>query len=225
MIKDGFEKMMVSFFFQRFFLLGVLICAFFEVQSTPSNQSSIHHHFQKLPEISLGKKDAPLTVVMYYSLTCGHCKEFFVEDEFKSITEKFINTGKVRWVIRDFPLDGIALKAAQVAWCRGGENYFTIAQHLLRHQETWAVNDNWQEPLFKAAKEKGITKEEFENCLQNKELEDSILEECMQGQKKFKINYAPAFVLNGTLHDGEISEKVIQNALNDLEKSSHNKKV
>lgn len=151
----------------------------------------------KAGEYILGHRDAPITVIMYYSLTCGHCKEF-EEKELPRIKEKFINTGKVCWIIRDFPLDNVALKAAQVAWCKGADHYLEIAQHLLTHQNTWAVADGWQDKLFNVAHQKGITREEFDHCLENQQIGDDIATRCLEAQKEYEVAFAPAFITIST---------------------------
>lgn len=150
-------------------------------------------HTIKAGEYVLGHRDAPVTVIMYYSLTCTHCKEF-EEKELPRIKEKFINTGKVRWIMRDFPLDNVALKAAQVAWCKGADHYLEIAQHLLAHQNTWAVPGDWQEKLFNVAHQKGITREEFDHCLENQQIGDDIARRCLEAQKEYEVAFAPAFI-------------------------------
>lgn len=156
-----------------------------------------------LPLVSMGSKTAPVKVYMYYSLSCGHCREF-EEKEFPKIKAELIETGKVYWVFKDYPLDGPAVSATLIAHCKSTkDDYLKIANHLMKHQEDWHVEDGWHEKLIHVSKKAGLTDEEINKTLKNEDLLHAIFEDCLNARKKYGVNFAPAFVINGKLFDPE----------------------
>lgn len=173
-------------------------------------------HYSGL-EVSIGKPHAPLTIIMYYSLTCPHCHEF-QEKVLPEIKTEFIDKGLVRFIYRDFPTDPLALKATKLAWCMGKDQYLTIAKKLLATQDDWAPIDpakvkGAEKALSKIAKEMAISDEDYRKCLSNQNVEDTILRTSFEAQKAHQITAAPAFLVNGKVFNEDMSVKAIQNLL------------
>src|SRR5690606_36266732 len=126
-----------------------------------------------LPELTMGPEDAKVTVVEYASMTCGHCmvSQTKIFPEFK---KKYIDTGKVRYIFREFPLDARAFAASMLARCAGSpEKSFALIDALFERHEDWAfVKDNPTPKLFEIAKQAGFTQESFDKCLTDQKLLD-----------------------------------------------------
>jgi len=168
-------------------------------------------------EVSVGNNNAPLTVIMYYSLTCGHCS-IFMKQVYPEIEKNYIDTGIVRFIFRDFPTDNLALQAAHVAWCMGQSHYLSFAKHLLENQESWVPSDEnpkiaSQKALSNVALKLGINRQQFNSCLNDKSLEDSILKASFHAQKEYQFRGAPGFVLNGKPVKEEFTVAYLQKTL------------
>ncbi len=151
----------------------------------------------KLPEMSLGPDDAKVTVVEYASLTCGHCAKFH-EETFPKIKEKYIDTNKIRFIMRDFPLDNLAGAASMLARCAAGDKSFLLLEALFKTQSNWAFSEGNPLPkLFEIAKQAGFTKETFDKCLKDDELLKSITEVRERAATLFRVNSTPTFFING----------------------------
>lgn len=146
-------------------------------------------------EMFLGKADAPVTVVEYFSLGCPHCKHFHEEilPQFKA---DYIDTGKARIVFRDFPLDGVALAAAQLTRCVSPMAYFAMVDSLFAQQETWHVKDGAPQ-IANIAKGAGMDQAAFDACLGNQPLREKIANGAKEGQEVYKVDATPTFFING----------------------------
>lgn len=159
---------------------------------------------------SLGKKSAPATVVEYFSLTCPHCAEFATH-ALKKIVPGLVDTGKVYYVFRDFPLDSVALMAAQVARTLPPHDYFPFIEMLFSHQEQWAFNSDlhtvkdYENALFPYAALAGMDRATFDAAIANKKLRTFILDERKTAQKKYNVDATPTFIINGKKHVGGMS--------------------
>ena len=172
-----------------------------------------------LPELSLGKADAPCTIVEYASMTCGHCGAFH-NKVFVTLKEKYIDTGKVRFVMREFPLDNLAAAASMLARCAGGEKTVPLIEILFAKQEEWAfVRNNPVPELFKIAKQAGFTQESFDKCLTDQALLDKITQGRERANKSFGVDATPTFFINGKrLKDGPTIE-AFDKAIGEIVKS------
>jgi protein-disulfide isomerase len=150
-----------------------------------------------LPELVLGKEDAPITVVEYASMTCSHCANFHTK-VFPAVKEKYIDTGKVRFIMREFPLDKLAVAASMLARCAGGDKTFPLISALFAKQEEWAfVRGNPVPELFKIAKQAGFTQESFDKCLTDQKLMDDIVKIRSRAADSFGVGSTPTFFING----------------------------
>jgi protein-disulfide isomerase len=168
-------------------------------------------------EFSMGNENAPLTIVMYYSLTCGHCHEY-QRTELPKIKSEFIDKGLVRFIFRDFPTDTSAVKAAKIAWCHGKQSYPQFSHRLLETQALWVHMDPAKIKEADANFETialglGIKKADYEKCLANHDVEDSILRTSFEAQKLYSIKAAPAFLINGKVFDDILTAEEIHKIL------------
>lgn len=167
-------------------------------------------------EVSTGNQHAPLTIIMYYSLTCPHCHDF-QEKVLPEIKKQYIDKGLVHFIVRDFPTDGMALAATKIAWCLGKDHYLHIAKKLLETQDSWAHNPgnpkNPIEDLLKIADQCGLNSQICQKCLDNKAFEDTVVHESFEAQKNYVIDYAPAFIINGKLYKDALTPEVIGDML------------
>jgi protein-disulfide isomerase len=160
-----------------------------------------------LGDLVLGKADAPCTIVEYASMTCGHCGAFHTK-VLPLIKEKYITTGKVRFIMREFPLDTLAAAASMLARCAGGEKTVPMIDVLFAKQEDWAFQrQNAVPELFKIAKQAGFTQESFDKCLTDQALLDKISQGRERASKDFGVDATPTFFINGKkLKDGPTIE-------------------
>lgn len=154
-----------------------------------------------LDEMALGSEDAPVTIVEYASMTCSHCADFH-ENTFPALKEKYIDTGKVRFVLREFPLDPLAAAGFMLARCRPSDQYFTMVDLLFAKQRQWAYAQDPVTALLNLAKQAGFTQESFEECLTNQELLDAVNEVKDTGVKDFGVTSTPTFFINGRMVRG-----------------------
>ena len=159
-----------------------------------------------LPDMVMGDAKAPVTVIEYASMTCPHCAHF-QETTFPELKKRYIDTGKVRYIFREFPLDSLAAAAFMLARCSAQDDsskYFALIDSLFRQQRTWAV-EKPLEPLFAIAKQAGFTKQTFDACLANQKVLDGI--EAVRGRavNQFKVESTPTFFINGTKAPGALS--------------------
>jgi protein-disulfide isomerase len=157
-----------------------------------------------LPEQSIGKADAPVTIVEYMSMTCPHCAAFHRES-FDAIKEKYVDTGKVRFVLREFPLDNKAVAAIMIARCAPEGQYFPLVSALFKSQMTWATADDVRAALLQVSKLAGFTQESFEACLTNQKLLDDVIKVREAGGIDFGVSSTPTFFINGQRYAGGMS--------------------
>jgi len=167
-----------------------------------------------LSERAIGSPDAPVTVTEYFSLTCPHCASFHNET-FPALKEKYIDTGKVRFVYRDFPLDRVALPAAMMARCVDEKRYPGVIAVLFKTQNSWATARDPIGELGKIAALAGLGKEAFESCLQSEELANGVLTSRQEGSAA-GVNSTPAFMVNGKIYAGVHSIEEFSEVLDPL---------
>jgi len=152
---------------------------------------------------ALGDPDAPVTIIEYSSLTCPHCAHFH-EETLPELRERYIATGKVRLVYRDFPLDQRALAAAALGQCVGPDHYFGFLDVMFETQETWAREQSL-EPLKRLGRLAGMSEEQMNACLQDEELINGILQKRLDAQNEYDIGSTPTFIIGGEAYAGSRS--------------------
>jgi protein-disulfide isomerase len=188
-------------------LPGIALPAFAQA---PSNEELMQPG--PLGEQIMGKADAPVTFIEYASMTCSHCANFAVK-VFPTLKSKYIDAGKIRYIMREFPLDPLAAAGFMLARC-AGDKYYEVIDALFQTQQKWAFIRDPLPQLSAVAKQLGFTQEKFDECLANQKVLDGIDWVRQRGAEKFGVNSTPTFFINGDIHRGEMSleetEKVLQ---------------
>ncbi|MGP1396369.1 MAG: DsbA family protein [Inquilinaceae bacterium] len=151
----------------------------------------------------LGAADAPLTVVEYASFTCPHCATFHAET-LATVKERYIDTGQVRYVFRDFPLDGLALRAGMLARCVPEDRYFPLVDVLFSSQREWSRAADPVTALSQIGRMVGLTQDEIDACLQDDALADRLIALRTEGTERFGVESTPSFVINGETVSGAL---------------------
>ncbi|MGU3538500.1 thioredoxin domain-containing protein [Methylobacterium sp. A54F] len=169
-----------------------------------------------LGDVWLGPADAKVTIIEYASMTCSHCAAFH-RQTWPTLKERYIDTGKVRFTLREFPLDPLATAAFMLARCDGDAKYYPITDLLFDQQQAWAYVQKPQSPvdaLEQMLRQAGFSKEKFEACLKDQKLYAGVNAVKQRGLDTFKVDSTPTFFINGERYKGEMTvegmEKVIK---------------
>ncbi len=156
----------------------------------------------------VGNEDAKITIIEYASLSCSHCADFHV-NTLETLKKEYIDTGKVRIVFRDYPFNYPALLGSMVLKCIPKNYRYDYMNALFKLQTDWVNKKNKKtiQELYKIMQSGGMTKEEYDACIYNTELENEILKGVMEAQNQFNIKSTPSFIINGTLIEGNKSIK------------------
>lgn len=160
----------------------------------------------------LGPENAPNTIVEYASLTCSHCKHFH-DTTWPELKQKYIDTGKVRFILRDFPLDPLASAGFMLAHAAPNDKFYPMVDLLFDQQQNWAFVDNPVPALFNIAKQVGFTQETFELALKNQALLDAVNAIKDRGAKDFGVDATPTFFINGVKQPGALTLEEIEKLL------------
>ena len=156
-----------------------------------------------LPDVWVGKADAPVTIVEYASMTCSHCAAFHNET-FPLLKKNYLDTGKARFTLREFPLDALAAAAFMLARFASDKRE-ALVDLLFAQQKNWAFVDKPLDALENTVKQAGIGTEDFKKCLQDKTLYENVLKVRQRAADKFGVNSTPTFFINGERKNGEIA--------------------
>jgi len=160
----------------------------------------------------LGKPDAPITIIEYASLTCPHCAHFSTE-VLPKLKEKWIDSGKARLVMRDYPLDETAMHAAVIARCEPVDKFYPFIDTLFSSQQQWVLAKDYKGELAKLALLGGMNKIKYDACWSNKEGEDKVLQSRLVATQELGVNSTPTFFINGTKFEGAPEEAAFDAAL------------
>src|SRR3984893_9777931 len=188
-------------------LVGWLPRAFAQA---PSNEELMQ--LGPLGEQALGPADAPVTLIEYASMTCTHCANFAVK-VYPELKSRYIDTGKVRYVLREFPLDPVAAAGFMLARCVGEDRYFAMVNVLFRMQDKWAFVADPKTALLGIARQAGLSEQRFNECMTNQQLLDGIEQVRQRASEKFGVNSTPTFFINGELHRGEMTVEELHKVL------------
>ncbi|MBU3655581.1 MAG: DsbA family protein [Alphaproteobacteria bacterium] len=161
----------------------------------------------------IGAANAPLTVFEYSSLTCSHCAAFH-KDILPKIKAAYIDTGKVRWVVRDYPLDGVALRAAVAARCADPAQFFTLIDLLYHEQAKWAGDRDPQTAVMRYARLSGLNDDKLKTCNQGDRITNQILAKRQVADTNFKIQSTPSFVVGNEMVIGARDYATFEAAIN-----------
>jgi protein-disulfide isomerase len=155
-----------------------------------------------LPDIVQGQADAPVTIVEYASMTCSHCAAFH-RDVFPLLKKNYIDTGKVKFMLREFPLDPLATAAFMLARALGDKRDAAV-DLLFALQKNWVLTDTPRDSLESVLKQTGMSAETFEATLKNDKLRDGVVAVHDRAVEKFGVNSTPTFFVNGDKYTGEM---------------------
>jgi protein-disulfide isomerase len=151
----------------------------------------------------LGKPDAPITIIEYASLTCPHCAHF-ENDVLPKIKQDWIDTGKAKLVLRDFPLDEAAMRAEMVARCAvPPDRYYPLVETLFASQQEWVLAKDWKAALQKIAQLAGVSKQKFDACFNDQALENEVAGSRLAASQQLGVDSTPTFFINGKKYQGE----------------------
>ncbi|MBI04951.1 MAG: disulfide bond formation protein DsbA [Pelagibacteraceae bacterium] len=156
----------------------------------------------------IGDENAPITIIEYASMSCSHCADFHV-NTLPQLKDEYIDTGKVKFVFRDFPFNYPALLGSMTMRCISDSVRYDYMNALYKLQKNWVVRENikTKQELYKIMQSGGMSKKDFDSCIQNIEIENDILEGVMLAQKEFNIKSTPSFLVNDYLIEGNKSIK------------------
>ncbi|MBI5263086.1 MAG: DsbA family protein [Bradyrhizobium sp.] len=173
-----------------------------------------------LPDMALGPASASVTITEYASLTCPHCATFN-EQVFPKIKAEYIDTGKVRYIFREFPLDIKAAAGSMLSRCIANGDaakYFAVTDMLFRQQNDWVMK-NTTETLARIGKQAGLSQQQVEDCLKNQALLDKIVADQKYASEVLKVDSTPTFFINGDKIKGDASFEEFAKKINPLLKS------
>jgi protein-disulfide isomerase len=173
-----------------------------------------------LPDMALGPADAAVTIIEYASMTCPHCAAF-TENVFPKIKSEYIDTGKIRYVFREFPLDIKAQAGSMLARCiaKGDAGkYFAVVDILFKQQGEWVMK-NTTETLMRVGKQAGLSQQAVEDCLKDQTLVDKLEADQKYAAEVLKVNSTPTFFVNGKMIKGETSFEEFDKRIKSLLKS------
>lgn len=156
-----------------------------------------------LPQRILGREDAPVTILEFASLTCGHCANFD-QHTLPKLRKDYIDSGKVRLVFRDFPLGQLALVAAMVPHCAAPDQYFGFLDVMFRTMPTWAGSNDPLSAIGKVVRMGGMSEDTLHACFNNQALFNAIRDRAQADGKEFGIDATPTFVINGKKVVGDV---------------------
>jgi protein-disulfide isomerase len=163
-----------------------------------------------LGDNALGSPNAPVTIIEYASMTCPHCAHFH-EATYPELKKKYIDTGKVRFIFREFPLDALAAAGSMLARCAGSDKYFPMIETLFAQQRDWVVQKPL-EPMLGIARQAGFTQQSFDECLANQEMLAGI-EDTRTRAMKLGVNSTPTFFINGKIFRGGLTPEELERQL------------
>ena len=170
-----------------------------------------------LGDVAVGDPKAPVTIIEYASMTCSHCAHFH-NTTYPELKKKYIDTGKVKYILREFPLDPLAAAGFMLARCAGGDKYYPIVETLFQKQNEW-VTQNPIPPLLALAKQAGFTQESFETCLKDQKVLEAIENVRTHGAEKLGVTSTPTFFINGKKLSGSMTIQELDKEIEPLLKS------
>ena len=194
---------------KKIFLTLTILILTFSTQIVADTLNSIQRIYE-------GNKDAKVTIITYESFTCGHCADFH-KNVYPQLKKEFIDAGLVKIEFRHFPLDMAALNASKIAQCNN-DGKSDILHFLFSNQKKWAIGETVEtanENLKKLLKDENIVID-FEKCTNNKKIEDYVLNDRIEGVKKFKVNATPTIIINNKKFDKSLNYKNLKKSIEKL---------
>jgi len=194
---------------KKIFLALTILFLSFSTKTIADTSSSIQQIYE-------GNKDAKVTIITYESLTCSHCADFH-KNVYPKLKKEFIDTGLVKIEFRHFPLDMAAFNASKIAQCNN-DGKSDLLHFLFSNQKKWVIGETVEavnENLKKFLKNENIVID-FEKCTNNKNIEDHVLNDRIEGVKKFKVNATPTIIINNKKFDKPLNYKNLKKSIEKL---------
>ena len=194
---------------KKIFLVLTILFLTFGAKTIADTSNSILQIYE-------GNKDAKVTIITYESLTCGHCADFH-KNVYPKLKKEFIDTGLVKIEFRHFPLDMAAFNASKIAQCNN-DGKSDLLHFLFSNQKKWVIGETVEainENLKKLLKNENIVID-FEKCTNNKNIEDHVLNDRIEGVKKFKVNATPTIIINNKKFDKPLNYKNLKKSIEKL---------
>ena len=194
---------------KKIFLVLTILFLTFSVKTIADTSNSIQQIYE-------GNEDAKVTIITYESLTCGHCADFH-NNVYPKLKKEFIDTGLVKIEFRHFPLDMAAFNASKIAQCNN-DGKSDLLHFLFSNQKKWVIGETVEavnENLKKFLKDENIVID-FEKCTNNKNIEDHVLNDRIEGVKKFKVNATPTIIINNKKFDKPLNYKNLKKSIEKL---------
>ena len=194
---------------KKIFLALTILFLTFSTKTIAETSNSIQQIYE-------GNEDAKVTIITYESLTCGHCADFH-KNVYPKLKKEFIDTGLVKIEFRHFPLDMAALNASKIAQC-SNNGKSDLLHFLFLNQKKWVIGETVEainENLKKFLKDENIVID-FEKCTNNKNIEDYVLNDRIEGAKKFKVNATPTIIINNKKFDKPLNYKNLKKSIEKL---------
>jgi len=155
-----------------------------------------------------GSPDAPVTIIEYASLTCPHCASFH-ERIYKPLKESHIDTGKVNFIYRDFPLNNPAITASMIARCGGEDRYLAFVDLFLSQQDQWTRAQDWLGALQQMARLGGLSADKINECMSDQQLGQSVIDRHRAGGEVFDVNSTPTIIIDGERYQGALNTEAL----------------
>ena len=194
---------------KKIFLVLTILFLTFSVKTIADTSNSIQQIYE-------GNEDAKVTIITYESLTCSHCADFH-KNVYPKLKKEFIDTGLVKIEFRHFPLDMAAFNASKIAQCNN-DGKSDLLHFLFSNQKKWVIGETVEainENLKKLLKNENIVID-FEKCTNNKNIEDYVLNDRIEGVKKFKVNATPTIIINNKKFDKPLNYKNLKKSIEKL---------
>ena len=194
---------------KKIFLVLTILFLTFGAKTIADTSNSIQQIYE-------GNKDAKVTIITYESLTCSHCADFH-KNVYPKLKKEFIDTGLVKIEFRHFPLDMAAFNASKIAQCNNNGKS-DLLHFLFSNQKKWVIGETVEavnENLKKFLKDENIVID-FEKCTNNKNIEDYVLNDRIEGVKKFKVNATPTIIINNKKFDKTLNYKNLKKIIEKL---------
>ena len=180
--------------------LTILFCLVFSF-----NLQAADHSVLNITEndFVIGDIDSPVTIIEYASMSCSHCADFH-NNTLEDLKKEYIDTGKVKFVFRDFPFNYPALAGGMMMRCVPSNVRYDYMNALYKLQKSWVMREHkdTRSELYKIMQSGGMQQDEFDACLSDIDLENDLLEGVMNAQREFNIRSTPSFIINGVLYSG-----------------------
>ena len=159
---------------------------------------------EKPGDLALGDPNAPVTLIEFFSLTCPHC-QWFHDNVYNRLKPEYVDTGRLRYIARDFPLNLPAVQAAILARCAGRDRYFTFVDVLFQTFDDWARSSDYAEKLAQIGELGGVSRDRFDACLADTDLENALFQSMATAQAEYDVNSTPTLIVNGERYEGKVS--------------------